>query len=78
VPGVGAKTAATLINEFGTLEQMLAVALDAHGTSLDGTRMQRCLIEGASDGRLSRELVELRLDVETGINLRSCRIAQTG
>ncbi|MFT5390957.1 MAG: DNA polymerase-1 [Gammaproteobacteria bacterium] len=77
VPGVGAKTAATLINGYGTLEQMLAVALDAHGTSLDGTRMQRCLVAGASDGRLSRQLVELRSDVETGINLRSCRIAQT-
>jgi protein Xni len=71
VPGVksiGAKTAARLIDEYGTLETMLDAAKDLPG------RVGEALRTGATDARLSLQLMTLKLDVHVGVNLNECRL----
>ncbi len=58
VPGVGAKTAAKLITEFGDLESVLAAAHD-----MKPSKLKERLIEHAALARLSRELVTLHCEV---------------
>ena len=54
VPGIGPKTAAQLINDFGSLEAVLA------GTdSIKKPKLKQSLIDHADKARLSRELVRL-------------------
>ena len=57
VPGIGPKTAAQLIQEFGDLEAVLAAA-----PSMKPSRRRDLLIEHAAAARISRELVILRED----------------
>ncbi len=58
VPGIGVKTAAQLIGEYGDLETLLARAGE-----IKQTKRRENLIEFADQARLSRKLVELRQDV---------------
>ncbi|WP_213979520.1 DNA polymerase I [Sphingomonas sp. dw_22] len=58
VPGVGPKTAAKLILEYGDVESVLAAA-----PSMKPSRLRDNLIEYAEMARLSRKLVELASDV---------------
>lgn len=58
VPGIGLKTAATLIQEYGDLETLLKRA----GEIKQPKRRQN-LIDFADEARLSRELVTLKKDV---------------
>jgi DNA polymerase-1 len=58
VPGIGPKTAALLISEFGDLEGVLAAA-----PSMKPGKRRDLLLEHAGAARLSRELVILRDDV---------------
>jgi DNA polymerase-1 len=58
VPGIGPKTAAQLIQEFGTLESVLAAA-----PGMKPSKRRDMLITHAENARLSRELVALRDDV---------------
>ncbi len=58
VPGIGPKTAAQLIGEFGDLETLLA---NAHTIKQDKRR--ESLIQYAEQARLSRRLVELDCNV---------------
>ncbi len=58
VRGIGPKTAAKLIQEFGTVEDVLAAA-----PSMKPSKMRDNLIEHAEMARLSRKLVELASDV---------------
>ena len=58
VPGIGVKTAAQLIGEFGDLEQVLMRAGE-----IRQPKRRQVLIDHAADARLSRELVRLRDDV---------------
>jgi DNA polymerase-1 len=58
VPGIGPKTAADLVQQFGTVEGVLA--------NLDGIKrpkLREALGQHADAARLSRELVELRRDL---------------
>jgi DNA polymerase-1 len=57
VPGIGPKGAAQLINEYGTLDAVLAAA-----PSMKVSKRRDTLIEHADKARVSRELVELRAD----------------
>ena len=57
VPGIGIKTAAQLINEYGSLEELLARA----GEIKQPKRREK-LIDHAEDARLSYELVKLDKD----------------
>jgi DNA polymerase-1 len=58
VPGIGVKTAAELITEYGDLDSLLAAA----GSIKQPKRRER-LLEFADQARISRELVKLKEDV---------------
>ncbi|WP_417767010.1 DNA polymerase I [Stappia sp.] len=58
VPGIGLKTAALLINEFGDLEALLAKA-----DTIKQTKRRENLIEFADQARVSKKLVTLKDDV---------------
>ncbi len=62
VPGVGPKTAALLLNRFGTLEGILS-----HLDDLDRPKLREALRAGAETARRARELVRIRLDVPVGV-----------
>jgi DNA polymerase-1 len=64
VPGIGIKTAALLINEYGDLETLL----DRAGEIKQNKRREN-LIEFADQARISRELVTLRTDTPLPIDL---------
>jgi DNA polymerase-1 len=59
VPGIGPKTASLLINEHGSLEEVLAAA-----DGIAKPKLRESLIEHADMARLSRELVRLVCDAE--------------
>ncbi len=63
-PGIGLKTAALLINEYGDLDQLLARAGE-----IKQPKRREALVENAELIRVSRELVRLRDDVEVGVSL---------
>ena len=58
VPGIGVKTAALLVGEYGDLEAVLA-----HAEDIKQPKRRQNLIEHAELARISRELVRLRDDV---------------
>ena len=58
VPGIGVKTGAQLINEYGDLETVLARAGE-----IKQPKRRECLELYADQARLSRRLVELKSDV---------------
>lgn len=58
VPGIGPKTAAQLLEEFGDLEGLLSGA-----ASIKQAKRREALQEHAANARLSRQLVQLRCDV---------------
>ncbi len=62
VPGIGVKTAAELIKEYGDLETLLARA-----SEIKQPKRREKLIEFAEQARISRRLVELKLDVPVEI-----------
>ena len=64
IPGIGVKTAAHLINEYGDLETLLA-----HASEIKQTKRRESLLEYADKARLSRQLVHLRNDVPLDIPL---------
>jgi 5'-3' exonuclease len=68
VPGIGAKTAARLLQEFGTLDRLLSEADTLKG------RPGEALRKYAEDVLLARTLVVLRTDLELGLNLKSLRL----
>lgn len=58
IPGIGPKTAAELISQFGDLETLLANA-----SSIKQPKRRESLIQYADQARLSRELITLKMDV---------------
>jgi DNA polymerase-1 len=60
VPGIGVKTAAQLINEYGDLETLLKRAGE-----IKQPKRREALQQNAELARISRKLVELRQDVPT-------------
>jgi len=69
VPGIGVKTAAQLIQEYGDLDTLLARAGE-----IKQPRRRESLLEHAEMARVSRELVRLRDDVESDIHIDSMAI----
>ena len=59
VPGIGVKTAALLLEEYGDLETLLARAEE-----IKQKKRRENLIEFADDARLSKELVTLKTDID--------------
>ncbi len=64
VPGIGVKTAAELITEYGDLDGLLAQA----GAIKQPKRREK-LIEFAEQARISRELVRLKQDVPLDVDI---------
>lgn len=66
VPGIGVKTAALLINEYGDLDAVLARAGE-----VKQTKRRENLIEHADLARISRELVTLKQDVPVEVGIET-------
>ena len=69
VPGIGPKTAAQLIDQFGDLESLLAQLHE-----IPQQKRREVLIEHAENARLSRRLVSLVEDVPLPLPLAECRL----
>jgi len=69
VRGIGEKTARSLITLYGDLEAVLA-----HAGKVTNKRAREALIEGATNARLSRELVTIRCDVPIALELDRLRV----
>lgn len=64
VPGIGDKTAAQLLNEFGDLEGVLAAA-----ETIRARRRRENLIAHAEDARISKQLATMRRDLPIEIDV---------
>ncbi len=71
VPGIGPKTAALLINEFGDLEGVLAAA-----PAMKPGKRRELLIEHAAAARISRQLVILRNDAPLPLPLTDLAVRE--
>jgi DNA polymerase-1 len=69
VPGIGVKTAAQLIHEYGDLDTLLARAGE-----IKQPKRRENLIEHAETARLSRELVTLKTDVDVPLGLEAMAV----
>jgi len=66
VPGIGDKTAAELLQRFGTLEDVLA-----HIDDISGAKRKQNLTEHADDARLSKELATAKRDIDVELDLQA-------
>jgi DNA polymerase I len=64
VPGIGEKTAAQLLQRFGSLEGVLAGVEE-----VSGAKRKQNLVEHADDARMSKQLATLQQDIDTGVDL---------
>ena len=71
VKGVGEKTAISLIEEFGSLENILA-----HAKDLPQKRPREALEQYADVARLSKQLVTIRTDIDVELDLDALRVAR--
>jgi len=71
VPGIGVKTAAQLIDEYGDLDNLLA-----HADEIKQPKRRQNLIENADLARISRDLVTLRDDVPMDEELEDFAVRQ--
>ena len=65
VPGIGDKTAAQLLQEFGSLEAVLD-----NVDKISGAKRKQNLTEHADDARVSKQLATLNYDIEVPIDVR--------
>ncbi len=64
VPGIGDKTAAELLQRFGSLEGVLE-----HVDEISGAKRKQNLIEHAEDARVSKQLATAKRDIEMDLDL---------
>jgi DNA polymerase-1 len=64
VPGIGEKTATQLLQQFGSLEKVLASVEE-----ISGAKRKQNLVEHADDARMSKQLATLQYDIDTGVDL---------
>ena len=64
IRGVGEKTAVKLLQQYGTLDTILA-----HASEVESRRIREALLQDAERARLSRDLVTLRRDVPVRLEL---------
>jgi len=69
VPGIGEKTAQVLIKQYGTIESVLAHALE-----ITKPKLRQSLLEFSHLARLSRELALLHTDVPLDINYEDLKL----
>jgi DNA polymerase-1 len=66
VPGIGDKTAAELLQRFGSLENVLD-----HVDEISGAKRKQNLTEHAQDARTSKQLATAKRDIPVGFDLQS-------
>src|SRR5215472_5817148 len=66
VPGIGDKTAAELLQRFGSLEAVLD-----HIADISGAKRKQNLTEHAEDARVSKQLATVKRDVPIDLDLES-------
>jgi DNA polymerase-1 len=66
VPGIGDKTAAELLQRFGTLEQVLD-----HIDDISGAKRKQNLTEHADTARISKELATAKRDIDVELDLQT-------
>src|SRR5437588_4075340 len=66
VPGIGDKTAAELLQKFGSLEEVLD-----HVEDVSGAKRKQNLVEHAEDARLSKQLATAKRDIPLELDLQS-------
>jgi DNA polymerase I len=66
VPGIGDKTAAELLQRFGSLEDVLG-----HIDEISGAKRKQNLIEHADVARVSKELATAKRDIPVGLDLQN-------
>ena len=71
VPGIGEKTAAQLLQQFGSLEKVLE-SID----EISGPKRKQNLTEHAEDARISKQLATMHLDVDFEVDLAA--VAERG
>src|SRR5256714_5409652 len=64
VPGIGDKTAAQLLQEFGSLEEVLA-----HVEDISGAKRKQNLLEHADDARISQQLATAPRDLDVDVDV---------
>jgi DNA polymerase-1 len=69
VRGIGEKTAADLVKQYGHLESILA-----HTTEITKKRPREALLEHSENARLSKELVTIRADLAVPFDLDNLRL----
>lgn len=70
VPGIGLKTAAELVNQFGSLDEVLLKA-----SEIKQNKRRETILANIENARISKQLVELKndVDVEKAIEDYACR-----
>ena len=71
VPGIGEKTATALVQQFGSLEAVLA-----HADEVAGAKRQENLRTSADMARLSKELVTIKTDVPVELDLDEAKLGE--
>ncbi len=71
VAGIGEKTATALVQQFGSLDEVLA-----HADEVAGTKRQQNLRHDAETARLSKELVTIKTDVPLEFDLDEATLAE--
>src|ERR687896_408148 len=71
VRGIGDKTAAELVNSYGSLEEILA-----HAAEIPKKRPREALLEQEANARLSKELVTIRDDLPVRLDLEQLRVRE--
>ena len=64
VPGIGDKTAAQLLQQFGSLEEVLA-----NVDKISGAKRKENLVNHAEDARISKRLATMVRDIDTGVDV---------
>lgn len=70
VAGIGEKTAAQLLQKYGTLE-----GIYAHLDEIDNTRVRNALEQGREAAIQSRKLVQIVRDAPVKLDLKACRVS---
>ncbi|WP_456425115.1 DNA polymerase I [Rhodocaloribacter sp.] len=71
VPGIGEKTAMKLIQQYGSVENLLE-----HVDEVKGKRAREGLMHHAEDALLSKRLVTIKTDVDVGLDWRALHMEQ--
>jgi len=74
IPGIGEKTAITLLKEFGTLENLYKeIEKDSEKTKNIKPKIKNTLKELKEQAFLSKKLAQIRYDVPIDFNLKKCQ-----